>query len=90
MLADCCAAAEPVSPFTSKDTATSSITGRYTDVEDACHVDPTVLGTNLKVAVRACFNCETGKRYAVKTICKADSSVKCGGLMHKIMLLRGS
>lgn len=65
-----------------------SITGKLSDIEDKYCVDARVLGTGHHGSVRECIDRTTGQRYAVKTICKNDPSVKAGTLVREIMLLK--
>lgn len=88
-------AAVPVSPCTTDESyalgpvdAPKCITGRFSNIETKYQVDPIVLGSGHHGSVRRCIDRVTGVRYAVKSICKHDRSVKLPGLSREIMLLR--
>jgi serine/threonine protein kinase len=67
----------------------SSITGRFTNIEDYYQVDPRVLGTGRHGSVRECVDRLTGHRYAVKSVRKADPEVGGQGtLAREISVLR--
>jgi serine/threonine protein kinase len=69
-------------------TPVRSITGNFSNIEDRYCVDTCVLGTGHHGSVRECIDRTTGQRYAVKSICKNDPSVKEGALVREIMLLK--
>mmetsp|Transcript_1066 Transcript_1066/g.2121 ORF Transcript_1066/g.2121 Transcript_1066/m.2121 type:complete len:423 (-) Transcript_1066:34-1302(-) len=87
-------AASPVSvsPCVSEEQAASadaiSITGKFSNIDYKYHIDPRVIGTGQHGTVRECVDRATGQRYAVKSICKSDPTVKPGGLAREIMLLQ--
>jgi len=58
-------------------------------IEHKYHIDAQVIGTGYHGSVRQCVDLTTGQRYAVKSICKSEPSVKPAGLRREILLLRG-
>jgi calcium-dependent protein kinase len=81
----------PISPCPSQGSATPeapSVTNQYVDIESHYLIDPTVLGVGHHGSVRQCIHRQTGMRYAVKSICKTDPSVKVPGLVREISLLK--
>jgi len=68
--------------------AATSITGKFSNIEDRYYVDARVLGTGHHGSVRECIDRTTGQRYAVKSICKNDPAVKEGALVREIVLLK--
>mmetsp|Transcript_41962 Transcript_41962/g.88092 ORF Transcript_41962/g.88092 Transcript_41962/m.88092 type:complete len:415 (+) Transcript_41962:304-1548(+) len=84
--------AVPISPCITEESSHSSaavpITGAFGNIEHKYHVDPHVLGTGHYGSVRECIDRSTGQRYAVKSICKSDPSVKPAGLVREIRLLK--
>ncbi|KAL3779241.1 hypothetical protein HJC23_010888 [Cyclotella cryptica] len=60
-----------------------------TDIEMKYHIDPNVLGVGHHGSVRQCIERSTGKRYAVKSICKTAPSVNVRGIQREISLLEG-
>mmetsp|Transcript_41959 Transcript_41959/g.88086 ORF Transcript_41959/g.88086 Transcript_41959/m.88086 type:complete len:409 (+) Transcript_41959:304-1530(+) len=74
----------------SHSSAAVPITGAFGNIEHKYHVDPHVLGTGHYGSVRECIDRSTGQRYAVKSICKSDPSVKPAGLVREIRLLKST
>eukprot|EP00581_Thalassiosira_minuscula_P033044 CAMPEP_0183786216 /NCGR_PEP_ID=MMETSP0739-20130205/66906_1 /TAXON_ID=385413 /ORGANISM="Thalassiosira miniscula, Strain CCMP1093" /LENGTH=421 /DNA_ID=CAMNT_0026030255 /DNA_START=87 /DNA_END=1353 /DNA_ORIENTATION=+ len=83
--------AVPISPCSTEESSHSSaatpITGTF---GHKYNVDPHVLGTGHYGSVRECIDRSTGQRYAVKSICKSDPSVKPAGLVREIRLLKST
>jgi calcium-dependent protein kinase len=82
----------PISPCHSHASAASlpspSVTNQFVDIESHYIVDPIVLGAGHHGSVRQCIHRQTGKQYAVKSICKSDPSVKIQGLVREISILK--
>jgi serine/threonine protein kinase len=83
----------PVSPCHSQGSdaaplTTPSITSQFVDIESFYLIDTAVLGVGHQGSVRQCIHRQTGKQYAVKSICKSHSSVKIQGLAREISLLK--
>jgi len=84
----------PISPCFSEESlassadVTMSVTGKFSNIEDAYHVDPRVLGTGHHGSVRECVDRVSGQRCAVKSICKSDPAVVPDGLAREVILLR--
>jgi serine/threonine protein kinase len=82
----------PISPCPSQGSAgplpTPSVTSQFVDIESHYLIDPTVLGVGHHGSVRKCIHRQSGKQYAVKSICKTDPSVKIPGLVREISLLK--
>lgn len=82
-ISPCPSQAEPADP-----SPTLSVTGKYADIESHYLIDPTVLGVGHHGSVRQCIHRQTGKQFAVKSINKADPTVKIPGLVREITLLK--
>ena len=82
----------PISPCPSHASTASlpspSVTNQFVDIESHYIVDPIVLGAGHHGSVRQCIHRQTGKQYAVKSICKSDPSVKIQGLVREISILK--
>ena len=58
------------------------------DIEMKYHIDANVLGEGHHGSVRQCINRSTGKRHAVKSICKSAPSVNIRGIQREVSLLK--
>ncbi|KAL3779240.1 hypothetical protein HJC23_010887 [Cyclotella cryptica] len=67
----------------------SDSTRKLTPIEMKYHIDHDVLGVGHHGSVRRCIERSTGKRYAVKSICKTAPSVNVRGIQREISLLEG-
>lgn len=79
-----------ISPCSTEGSTTpmfSCITNNFRDIESDYLVDPTVLGTGHHGSVRQCIHIATGKKYAVKSICKSAPTVHMKGIAREISLL---
>lgn len=72
----------PVTPC-----AAAPLNRKLNDIEMKYHIDPTVLGVGHHGSVRQCIDRFTGKRYAVKSICKSAQSVNVNSIQREISLL---
>jgi serine/threonine protein kinase len=68
------------------DICTDAYSG-LSDVECKYHIESNVLGEGHHGTVRKCTNRSTGKRHAVKSICKSAPSVNIKGIQREVTLL---
>eukprot|EP00956_Cyclotella_meneghiniana_P012097 scaffold17175_cov65-Cyclotella_meneghiniana.AAC.2 len=86
------AIAAPVSPCSTQEVPksslpTPSVTSKFVNIESYYIIDKAVLGTGQQGIVRRCINRQTGRQYAVKSICKSHPSVIIEFVLHEINLL---
>ena len=84
--------AAPVSTCSSQESVATvhhpCVTSQFVDIESHYLIDPTVLGVGHHGSVRQCIHRQTGKQYAVKSVCKLGPNVKIQGLVREIRLLQ--
>ena len=66
---------------------TPSVTSKFVNIDSYYVIDKAVLGLGHQGSVRRCINRQTGKQYAVKSICKAHPSVIIEFVVREINLL---
>ena len=86
------AIAAPVSPCSTQEVTksslpTPSVTSKFVNIESYYIIDKAVLGTGQQGIVRRCINRQTGRQYAVKSICKSHPSVIIEFVLREINLL---